>query len=621
MTLSVSLRSSAFAVVACLVVLVAASASSAAPLNDVSRLQSLREDARRDYGAILATLKSLDGASPSGATAEFVAAAWSRLAANADAAERVAQGLLSDQTDAATRSVVTEELSQIRRFHNLARQFLARNAPEVPLTTATSVAAAGSTTSAAAPSRAQPAIRGPRFTGQLRLQLGSSSFKGATESSQTAQDFGVTGRYRLSPLSSVSLDVGRKSTVKQSAYTLTRGRVGFDRTLSGGGTLNAFAGVAAYKDDVLERSKHNDMQFGGRVSYPLGQSARVLADGDFSARNYAVDGGNDYSGARLNGKIRLGSSAARIVDLGVSSRFQSSDISSLSFTRLAPHVNFRSGSGQQYFTARAEFENMSYAEDASSNDYSRIHGELAWVNRDARRSLAVVSKNYTNNTARSNIRFKGQLSKRTGRSSSRLAATFVYHTNADEGITNYLDVRSDIYANKSALFAESRLFGRAWMADGRAHRAEWSGALGFRVWKIKIGPSGGVKLNIDPNDFAFESDGNSWRAGGRVVGNFGIKRAVVALSARYEYTTAYRDVISIDRSTGLITRGALETRHPTTLAINGSVRVPVSRDFDVRVDVRQYDVNLDLDDTISINPISNRSQTQILAGLVYRIAR
>ncbi|NNE34811.1 MAG: hypothetical protein HKN13_06225 [Rhodothermales bacterium] len=168
---------------------------------------------------------------------------------------------------------------------------------------------------------------------------------------------------------------------------------------------------------------------------------------------------------------------------------------------------------------------------------------------------------------------------------------------------------------------ESHLFGRGWLSSERTHRLNWAGAIGFRVWKLKVGPSGGVHMQVDPDGFEFKSDGNSWRVGGKASGYFAVSKATVSINARYEYTTAYSSQITIDRNTGLVSRGELETRHPTTLQIAGSVRVPVTRDLDAKVDVRQYDIRLDLDNTVSIGPVDNRSQTHILAGLVYRISR
>jgi hypothetical protein len=159
------------------------------------------------------------------------------------------------------------------------------------------------------------------------------------------------------------------------------------------------------------------------------------------------------------------------------------------------------------------------------------------------------------------------------------------------------------------------------VSNNRSHRIDWSGALGWRIWKFKIGPSGGIRMLVDPDGFEFKSDGNSWRFGGKLIGNFAVSIATVSVGARYEYTTAYNSQITIDRTTGLVTRGDVETRNPTALQIAGSLRVPVTQDLDLKVDVRQYDTRLDLNSMLSIGSVENRSQTQILAGLVYRISR
>ena len=87
---------------------------------------------------------------------------------------------------------------------------------------------------------------------------------------------------------------------------------------------------------------------------------------------------------------------------------------------------------------------------------------------------------------------------------------------------------------------------------------------------------------------------------------------------RIQKSLVYNNEIAVDPTTGTVTQGDVKTRLPTTVQLNAGLQVPIIDLLDLKVGLRYYNVNLDIDETISINPVQSRTGFRLLAGVSYR---
>ncbi|MGH7456808.1 MAG: hypothetical protein ACRENG_35995, partial [bacterium] len=171
-------------------------------------------------------------------------------------------------------------------------------------------------------------------------------------------------------------------------------------------------------------------------------------------------------------------------------------------------------------------------------------------------------------------------------------------------------------------FFDLSLFGRTWRktdaATRRDHVVDLYNRFGIKIYQVEVGPLLGAHLLLNKGEKTLKRDGNSFRAGLDVNGNFVIKKAIVNVAIRYEKNFVFGNEISINSTTGQTTVGELVTRRPTTVQISAGARIPVWQDFELRLDLNRYNIDLDVDNQTSINPVSSRSRLMILAGFGYQ---
>ena len=74
----------------------------------------------------------------------------------------------------------------------------------------------------------------------------------------------------------------------------------------------------------------------------------------------------------------------------------------------------------------------------------------------------------------------------------------------------------------------------------------------------------------------------------------------------------YNSEITINTSTGLVTEGNLQSRIPTTIQFSAGVQVPLIDVLDLKIDASYYNVDLDISNEISINPVQTRTGLRVL---------
>ncbi len=306
-------------------------------------------------------------------------------------------------------------------------------------------------------------------------------------------------------------------------------------------------------------------------------------------------------------------------------RVQQSDISFLDYVRLIPNVNVRWLTGNGSFSVRGEAENLTYDTEAEGNNFNRGRVDLEWAGGVSTSTFTLTAKQFPNNESFDymKFRFRNRWNKRSGSTFGRttLSLQYVYFTQQVTQLTNYVDLRFDRNSSGEKAYFDLNLFGRYWEETGREHSVDMFSRFGIKYEQFQVGPAVGATLLLNPDDLQVERDGNSFRAGIDARANAAFREATIYGNFRYQKSLVYNSEISIDSSTGLVTEGELKSRMPTTIQFSAGVQVPLISALDLKVDMSYYNVDLDISDDISTNPVQSRKGLRFLAGVSYRFQK
>lgn len=461
------------------------------------------------------------------------------------------------------------------------------------------------------------------FEGVLSARFGKSAFESAAEESETARNLSFVGSMILSPRSRITANVNHSNEVVQTAYTSNDVKIGHIFQTRRGTRIRSFVSYRGYDDKNLDRNNFKDLGAGLNVDHPLGATTRFFGNFQANSKSYDEEGSNDYKGGQFDTGLQFGRQTQ--LNLGVRGRVQSSDISFLDYQRFIPNLKFLRRTKTGSFGINAELEQITYDTDAESNDFNRERVDLVWSGRGNQKQLSVIAKQFPNNEDFDNVKFlaRNQWSKSAGGNYGRTAisALYVHHPKGGDALTNYLDLRLDRNRSGQSGYFDLSFFSRLWQDKDRDHSVDAYSRFGWKISRIQIGPVAGAHLMLNTDDFEVKRDGNSFRIGLDSRGHFLIKQTTIYSSLRYQRSFVFGSEISIDSQTGLITEGEIQTRNPTTLEFSAGLRTPISRVLDLQIDVRHYNIDLDVSREVSINPINERSSLRFLAGVIYRVSR
>ena len=92
----------------------------------------------------------------------------------------------------------------------------------------------------------------------------------------------------------------------------------------------------------------------------------------------------------------------------------------------------------------------------------------------------------------------------------------------------------------------------------------------------------------------------------------------ISLMVAYDYGSVYNEELTIASSTGEITFGELQERHPTTMQFTSTISAPLMHNLELIGRLNYYKINTDMDETLSINPIKFTKQMSFQLGIRYR---
>jgi hypothetical protein len=245
--------------------------------------------------------------------------------------------------------------------------------------------------------------------------------------------------------------------------------------------------------------------------------------------------------------------------------------------------------------------------------------------------LSLMSKNYPDNKASSYLQLRGAYARtRGGRLKMRFAPSFTTNLYSNNSDNSFTDLRMDLSTTSSAFFMNLSSFFRLWHSPGdpdvenavvKPYVLDVYGRLGLNLKYFKIGPTFGMHALVSSENEVefFKRDGNLIRFGGMVEGNIPFPSGIfLTLRGTYEYGFVYNNEIDIDVNTGDVTTGDLLLRHPTTFQINSTLRVPLYKNLVLLGRVNYYKIASDMDEKLSIRPVTQNTRLVALAGISYR---
>ncbi len=460
-----------------------------------------------------------------------------------------------------------------------------------------------------------------QYNGTLFVSMGSSSYEAAGKETATSRSLNLIGNVIINPQTSVNVNLNHNLDVVQTPYTANNVNLHLFHNRSQATRIRANLLYNSYSDEQFRRNNFKNFGAGVNLEHQLREDMRFYGDLQANSKSFETEGGNEFQGVGFNSGV-LYQGNNKQADFGIRGRIQSSDISFLEYRRMNPVARLRFSTNNGSFSIRGEGELLHYAAEAEGNNHNLGIADLEWIQSVMATSLRFMYRQYPNNPDfdQMRFRFQNQWRKSSSGTFSRttLSAQYVYHIGEDTRLSDYLDIRADRSIVNERIFFDLNLFGRYWDDNERLHRIDIFSRFGYKFQRFEIGPVIGAQFLLDPDDISIERNGNSLRAGieGRV--HTAIQKATVYGTLRYQKSYVYSNEISIDTRTGLITEGELKTRMPTTIQFSSGVQVPLGELFLLRADLSYYNIDLDISEEISINPVDSRSGLRLIAGIQYR---
>ena len=478
-----------------------------------------------------------------------------------------------------------------------------------------------------------------RFSGSTELLLGKSNHHQnfldgiKTEFDEGNRDFALLGGFIINKSSQVNVSFTSKSEVLQTPYKTKNYGIVFNFSGIKKLLLSTNINYNSYDDAFTLNNDYGRFQFDANVRHQLSSKANFRYHYSFLKNNYKIDDGGNYSNQKLSAIANLKINEIAKLVISMLANFENSDSEYHKFNRLLPSISYQRKIGDKRTNLKFRFENLVFKE-LELRDYNRLVLSYLVKNRDINKrkttDLSVSAKTFPNNDISDYYQIKTKFSSSIiGKKSKRKSLalyTNIYPNATDNSFTDFrydYNVISSTFYNLSAYY---RLWHNTFASDGDSSTSaspsivDLSGKFGFKVGPIRIGPTVGLHAILDfDEDEIFKRDGNLFRLGGIAEGTILLPKMInISLMLAYDYGSVYNEELAISTSTGEITTGELQERHPTTLQFTSTISAPLIHNLELIGRMNYYKINTDMDETISINPIEFTKQMSFQLGIRYR---
>ena len=475
-----------------------------------------------------------------------------------------------------------------------------------------------------------------RFSGSTEVLFGSSNHNQnyldglKTEFDEASRDFAIAGGFIINKSSQVNIAFTSKSEVLQTPYKTKNYGIGFNYSGVKKLLLNMDINFNSYDDAVTLNNDYDRLQFNANARHQLSSKANFRYRYSFLNNNYKNGDEGDYSNQTISLIANLKLNEISKFVISMLANFENSDSEYHNFSSLLPNVSYQKKIGDKRTNLNFRYESLVF-KDLELRDYNRSFLSYLVTNRDIneRRTtdLSISSKAFPNNEISDYYQVKTKFSSSTiGKNNKRRSLslyTNIYPNATDNSFTDFrydYNVTSSVFSNYSAYY---RLWHNIFASDSDSSTytspsiVDLSGKFGFKVGPIRIGPSIGLHAILDfDEDEIFKRDGNLFRLGGVAEGTILLPKMInISLMVAYDYGSVYDLTIA---STDETTIGELLERHPTTLQFTSMISAPLIHNLELIGRINYYEINTDLDETLSINPIEFTKQMSFQLGIRYR---
>ncbi len=456
----------------------------------------------------------------------------------------------------------------------------------------------------------------------------------AVDNSGMVYDLSAGGDVTLNQKSRVSVKFNKKSDIIQTPYDTLNVDAGYSYRNQSKLSLNLGANLNTFNDQLSDYSDFKRMSLRSDIDYQLSTQAKLNADYAFMRNTFTLNPDNSYTNHRIRAAAKWKSGSRSEFTLQMRSNLQTSLSDIYQFTNLEPSIAYERVNTDSRMTVRAFYDMLTYS-GLKLRNFNRAVFELrnqsSTNGTNSLWNLALTSKNYPDNKSSSYFQLRGSYARTRGsRLKMRFAPSFITTLYSENSDNSFTDLRMDLSTTTSGFFANLSSFFRLWHSPGdpdvenavvKPYVLDVYGKLGLNLKYFKIGPTFGMHaLFSSENEVEFfKRDGNLIRFGGMVEGNIPFPSGIyLTLRGTYEYGFVYNNEIDIDVNTGDVTTGDLLLRHPTTLQLNSTLRVPLYKNLVLLGRVNYYQIATDLDEKLSIRPVSQNTRLVALAGISYR---
>ena len=478
-----------------------------------------------------------------------------------------------------------------------------------------------------------------RFNGSTEFLFGKSNHNQTyldgieADYDEGNRDFAITGGFIINKSSQANINFSSKSEVLQTPYK-TR-NFGFGYNFSGLKKLllKTNLNFNSYDDGISLNNDYSRFQFNVNAQHQLSSKTNFNYNYSFLNNNYKVGDETDYSNQRLSAIANLKLNAITKLVISMLANIENSDSEYHKFISLYPAISYQRKIGDKRTNLKFRFESLTF-EDLELRDYNRLVLSYLIKNRKINKrkttDLSISSKSFANNDISNYYQVKTKFSSSTiGKKNKRKSLslyTNIYPNSEDNSFTDFrydYNVRSVMFSNFSAYY---RLWHNTFASDDDSTTSanpsivDLSGKFGFKVGPIRIGPTVGLHAILDFDaDEIFKRDGNLFRLGGVAEGTILLPKMInISLMAAYDYGSVYNEELTVATSTGEITLGDLQERHPTTIQFTSTISAPLVHNLELIGRINYYKINTDMDETLSINPIEFTKQMSFQLGIRYR---
>lgn len=446
------------------------------------------------------------------------------------------------------------------------------------------------------------------------------------------RDLAFGGGLRVSPQSRLSFGFTDKHDIIQSPYGSRTFDAGYHYDEKNRLRLDTNVQLDSYDDDVNDLNDFNRFSLGGNADYELSRETELSVNYNYIDHAHVIDDTNSFGSHRLRGALTHSISPGSRVIVAARTNRQDSIAAIHHFDDFEPSFTFERQRDGNRLRLKTLYQSLSFA-DIGLKSYERLAFQLLKRGSDdgGNRStdVMVTWKNFPENDLQSYFQVRGRFSSsKNGTSSSYVTPSFYTNFYPNNSEINFSQFRLDVGKASPGFYSNVSTYFQLWHSPGggsnarvRPHVLDFNAKLGANSKYFRVGPAVGLHALISSENGIefFKRDGNLVRLGGFFEGRIPLpRRGELALNGGYEYGFVYSEELNINQATGDFSAGELFQRHPTTLQINGLLTLPLPSNLELLGRFNFYRIDTDVDQRLSINPVSQNRRLIVVFGIRYR---